>query len=97
MWRHRNNIEHVNDVRVETTKVDEAIEAELYKGGDNCCAELEQLLGDFRQMDLNSKSLAYKKRWLRGVQAERGRATRRGLSNRIMQRMRDNMRQFLQH
>ena len=76
-------------------QIDKAIDEELSTGCLNC-DELEQMLSEFRLPEQRHKSVAYKKRWLRGVQAIRGRAARRGLSDRILQAMRSNMRQFLQ-
>ena len=94
MWNHRNSIEHANDVKVEMEKLDKAIDEEVHTGSGNCI-ELEQMLNDFRLQAQRSKSAAYKKRWLRGVEALRGRVARRGLSDRIMNGMRATMRQFL--
>jgi hypothetical protein len=94
MWTHRNRIEHENDVRVEMTQLDTAIDTELHKGGENC-TELDLMLNDFRLPEQQGKSAAFKKRWLRNVAAVRGRAARRGMSDRIMHGMRNILRQFL--
>ena len=95
MWKHRNNIEHANDLKIEMEKIDKAIDDELNSGSGNC-DELETMLAEFRHHEHQNKSLTYKKRWLLGVQALRGRAARRGLNDRVLQGMRARMRQFLQ-
>jgi hypothetical protein len=95
MWKHRNDIEHANDLQKDMIQTDTAIQEELERGSDNR-EELENLLQAGRQLDQEKKSLAYKKGWLRGVRALRQRLQRRGLSDRILQGMRANMRTFLQ-
>ena len=35
MWKHRNDIEHANDLQKEMTETDKAIQEELERGSDN--------------------------------------------------------------
>ena len=94
MWKQRNDIEHASDLQKETNAIDKAIQAELEQGSNQ--EELEAMLSTGRVLDHEKRSVAYKKGWLRGVQALRGRLNRRGLSDRILQGMRASMRTFLQ-
>jgi hypothetical protein len=95
MWKHRNDVEHTNDLQQETIEIDTEIQTELERGSDNS-AELDLMLQAGRLLDQEKKSLAYKKGWLRGVQALRGRLHRRGLTDCTLQGMRAAMHAFLQ-
>ena len=57
MWKHRNDIEHANDLQKEMTETDKAIQEELERGSDDW-EELEIMLQAGRQLDQEKKSLA---------------------------------------
>jgi hypothetical protein len=95
MWAQRNSIEHANDQKAESEALDMAIRAEVDTGYGNC-EELAQLFLAIQPLDdISRRSVAYKKSWLRGVLAWRGRIERRELMDTTLQGMRRTMRRFL--
>ncbi len=97
MWHHRNSAEHANDIQQETERIDKEIHLEMEIGSSNNAA-IDQLFGAIQSLDeLKSRTLAYKKAWLRNVQALRSRIKRRGMTDNILRGMRNSMRQFLRN
>ena len=95
MWQLCNAVEHANDVHQESERLNSEIIVELERGSNNN-EELSQLLNSIRPIEeLESRTLASKKGWLRNVHALRERIKRRGLTGNTLRGMRNVMRQFL--
>ncbi len=95
MWKHRNDIEHANDIQKAIGLMDAKIQEEINKGcGNN--EDIDRRIQEGRFLNEEGRSLAYKKGWLRGIQAVREREQRRAFTDSILRGMRTNMRRFLQ-
>ena len=95
MWQHRNDIEHQNDVVKENAELDRRIKDEIETGDENIPELTTMILHMAQSESLSRHTREYKRSWLRGVTAIRGRHKRRGLGDNIMNQMRRTMRQFL--
>ena len=94
MWQHRNNIEHATDQQKLLQQIQIDVQEELVKGNDNDL-DIERFLQEATQENFIGRTIAYKKGWLRGIQALRARKQRRGLGDRVLHNMRRVMRNFL--
>jgi hypothetical protein len=93
LWENRNKKEHDRDVEREHMALQVAINAEIDKGSEGI-ADSHVLFSDSELSKARGCNLAYKRAWLRNVQARRRSATS-GLSSRDMLLMRRTMHRFL--
>jgi hypothetical protein len=94
LWEHRNGIEHEKDQEIATTEANATIQLELQKGFTSI-PEYNMSTTAADKMVL-SATLPYKLAWIRNIQVARERATRRTHPTlNEMNRMRQNLRQFL--
>ena len=94
LWQHRNRVEHANDQQNLIQQIQNNVQEELTRGNNNDL-DIERFLQEAIQPTFNDRTIAYKKGWLRGIQALRARKQRRGLGDRVMHNMRRIMRHFI--
>jgi hypothetical protein len=94
MWQHRNSVEHANDQQKILHQLNGDIQDELTRGNDND-PDIDGFLQEAAQPHFQDRTLAFQKRWLKGIRALRARKQRRGLEDHVMNNMRRIMRNFV--